>query len=113
MNIFITGGLGHIGSFLMRKINESINTTSITIADSIQTQRYCSLFNLPSSPKYFFIEKNVNKLIKKDFFLNGNIDCVIHLAATTDASGTVDQSEALYKKITWALQKLSFNYAEN
>ena len=97
MNIFITGGLGHIGSFLMRKITESINTTSITIADSIQTQRYCSLFNLPSSPKYLFIEKNVNELIKKDFFLNGNIDCVIHLAATTDASGTVDQSEALYK----------------
>jgi len=97
MNIFITGGLGHIGSFLMRKITESINTTSITVVDSMQTQRYSSLFNLPSSLKHFFIEKNVNELIKKDFFLNGNIDCVIHLAATTDASGTADQSEALFK----------------
>ena len=97
MNLLISGGLGHIGSFLLRNISDSINVNSITIVDSMQTQRYASLFNLPKKPRFFFIEKKVTTLRKRDFFSNEKIDYVIHLAATTDASGTFDQSEELFR----------------
>lgn len=97
MNLLITGGLGHIGSFLMRKINNSIKVSNITIVDSMQTQRYASLFHLPSEPKFTFIEKKVATLSTNDFIINGKVDCVIHLAATTDASGTAHQSEELFQ----------------
>jgi len=95
MNLLITGGLGHIGSFLTRKISESMNVSSITVIDSMQTQRYASLFDLPNKPKISFIEKKVKDLNKKEI-INKRIDHIIHLAATTDASGTLDQSDSLF-----------------
>jgi nucleoside-diphosphate-sugar epimerase len=73
-NILVTGGLGHIGSALIRKLAKHHN---VTVVDNFLTQRYCSLFNL----------KDV-KFIEDSFeCVNlGGIDTVIHLAAITDAS---------------------------
>lgn len=95
MRFIVTGGLGHIGSQFIRELPTLGVKTEIVIIDDLSTQRYCSLFNLPRDVEYSFIEENVKKLQWKDL-LKGT-DAVIHLAATTDAAGTVDKPDLVYQ----------------
>ena len=97
MKILITGGLGHIGSYLIKNLIHELQVSKIIIVDSLATQRYSSLFNLPLIPKIEYIEKKVTEINPADISRTGDIDCVVHLAATTDASGNLDNSEALFK----------------
>jgi UDP-glucose 4-epimerase len=97
MKLLITGGLGHIGSYLIRNLEIKSGVEQITVVDSLQTQRYASLFMLPESPKIFFRDIAVGSLTSKDISAVGLPDCVIHLAATTDASGTVGQKDELFE----------------
>ncbi len=94
MKCVITGALGHIGSALIRKLPDLFDKPSIVMIDDLSTQRYASLFNLPTTASYEFIEGKVQSVdwskILKD------ADVVIHLAAATDASGTADKPEAMY-----------------
>jgi len=85
MNILVTGGLGHIGSYLIRKLPSGYK---ITVVDSLLTQRYCSLFNLNRNIR--FIEKDIDALVEED--LRG-IHVVIHLAAITNAEGSFKNKE--------------------
>ena len=61
--------------------------------DNMMTQRFPSLFNLPSSVKYQFIEGDVSQMNLKSIFTGA--DAVIHLAAITDAAGSIDMAEEL------------------
>ena len=54
-HILVTGGLGHIGSALIRHVSELANVERVTIMDNLLTQRYASLFHLPSGIDYTFI----------------------------------------------------------
>ncbi len=94
MKCVITGALGHIGSALIRKLPDLFDNPSIVMIDDLSTQRYASLFNLPTTASYEFIEGKVQSVdwtkILKD------ADVVIHLAATTDASGTANKPELVY-----------------
>lgn len=67
------------------------------IIDSLLTQRYPTLFNMPSSPEVSFIDKNLNEVTASDVRKFGDFDHLIHLAATTDAAGNASNSEALFK----------------
>ena len=96
MKILITGGLGHIGSYIIKNLVHEFPVSKIIIVDSLATQRYSSLFNLPLTPKIEYIEKKVTEINPADISRTGDIDCVVHLAATTDASGNLDNSEALF-----------------
>lgn len=102
MKILVTGGLGHIGSKLIIDYAKRDDVDSIRILDNLSTQRYCSLFNLPSK-KFEFIEGDIMdiELIKKSM---KDIDVVIHLASITDAPSTINNSELTEKIIyngTW------------
>ena len=44
--IIITGGLGHIGSYLIKKFLEDKNNIHLVIIDNLYSQRYSSLFDL-------------------------------------------------------------------
>ncbi len=79
MRLLITGGCGHIGSYLIRNILNK----KITVVDNLLTQRYTSLFNLPNQIK--FSEMDIDELTVDD--LHGH-DIVLHLAAITDAAGS-------------------------
>ena len=58
MKILITGGLGHIGSYLLENIDKIKFIKKIYIIDNLSTNRYSSLFNLPKTKKKFiFIKK--------------------------------------------------------
>ena len=77
MKILITGGLGHIGSYLLENINKIKHVKKVYIIDNFTTNRYCSLFNLPKTKKKIFFYnkdlslKNALKSFKK-------VDIVVH-----------------------------------
>jgi UDP-glucose 4-epimerase len=87
MNILITGGLGHIGSKLIKKLS-ILEMGNLTIVDNLSTHRYCSLFNLDYPIK--FLDKCISEITVKDL---ETIDVVIHLAAITNAAGSFKNKE--------------------
>lgn len=98
MKILVTGGLGHIGSKLIREYAKRDDIGLIRILDNLSTQRYVSLFDLPINEKIKleFIEGNINdnKVVKNAM---KDIDIVIHLAAITDAISTINNVQMTFK----------------
>lgn len=91
MRIVITGALGHIGSRLIRDLPGAFPDAEIVMLDNLATQRYCSLFNLPESGRYSFIEADVLEADLKPIFTGA--DVVMHLAAITNAAGSFGNAE--------------------
>lgn len=99
MHILITGGLGHIGSNLIRSLADSASVKTITILDNLSTQRYASLFNLPRAVEYTFIEGDVLEPDDINLAMHG-VDAVVHLAAITDAEGSFDNPDLVHT-VNW------------
>lgn len=93
MKIVVTGATGHIGSYIIKDLGVQFPKSKIVIIDNMMTQRYSSLFNLPRSGNYKFIEGDVNNLDLEKLFTGTNI--IIHLAAITDAAGSFDRAKEL------------------
>ena len=91
MKIIVTGAIGHIGSYIIRDLGVFFPDSNIVMIDNLMTQRFPSLFNLPHNVKYQFIEGDVRQMDLGPLF-NG-ADVVIHLAAITDAAGSIDRAE--------------------
>ena len=91
MNILITGALGHIGSYLLRDLPKKFGDLNIIAVDSLLTQRYFSLFNLPKIGNFKFINADITKINLANTL--GEIDYIIHLAAITDASSSFHMKE--------------------
>lgn len=96
MKITVTGGLGHIGSALIRSNLTSLGVKEIVVIDSLSTQRFGSLFNLSQNPKITFIDKFVGLLDSNDLEIIKGSKALIHLAAMTDASGSVYKKDELF-----------------
>ena len=93
--ILVTGGLGHIGSRLIRVLPQYIEDVEIVIYDNLLTQRYCSLFNLPQEAKYSFVNGDIlTNNLEADFW---GVDAVVHLAAITQATESIYQPEVVEK----------------
>ena len=96
MKILITGGLGHIGSYLIENIGKIKFVKKIYVIDNFSTSRYCSLFNLPKTDKkIYFYQKDLaatNEL--KNF---KRTDIVINLASLTDAESSLNIKNKVYK----------------
>ena len=83
MRLIITGGLGHIGSGLLNKINSFKNLKEIIVLDNALRNKKNVLFNLKIKSRIRFIEQDILR-----FDLNGIIktgDILIHFAAITNA----------------------------
>ncbi len=93
MKIIVTGAIGHIGSYIIRDLGKNFPGADIVMIDNMMTQRFPSLFNLPSHANYHFVEGDVSLMDLESVFVNANV--VIHLAAITDAAGSVDKAEEL------------------
>jgi UDP-glucose 4-epimerase len=93
LKIIVTGAIGHIGSYIVRDLGVQFPKAEIIMIDNMMTQRYPSLFNLPTVGNYYFIEGDVNSMDLKTVFYGANV--VIHLAAITDAAGSFDRAEEL------------------
>ena len=96
MKILITGGLGHIGSYLLENIGKIKFIKKIYIIDNLSTNRYSSLFNLPKTKKkIYFYQKDLavpNELINFE-----RTDIVINLASITDAESSLKIKNKVYK----------------
>ncbi len=91
MNILVTGALGHIGSQLIRDLPRLFPGSRLILLDNLSTQRYASLFNLPSGVNYQFVEADI---LTADLpALTAQAEVVIHLAAITDAASSVTKKE--------------------
>ena len=96
MKILITGGLGHIGSYILQNINKIKILRKIYVMDNLSTQRYCSLFSLPKTKKkIFFIEKDLSRKNALNNFQR--VYVVINLASITNAEGSVKIKKKIYK----------------
>lgn len=88
MKIAVTGALGHIGSRLVRELASFRPQDELMLIDNLATQRYASLFGLPASCR--FMEADVTA----PGFEEALAGCfaVVHLAAMTDAAGSIDRA---------------------
>ena len=92
MKIVITGALGHIGSALIRALPDRFSGAEIVMIDNLATLRYPSLFDLPAKAHYRFIEADVRHTDLRPLFKDAHV--AVHLAATTDAAGSVNSPVA-------------------
>jgi len=90
LKLAITGALGHIGSRLIHSLRPGAYD-EVLLIDNMATQRYASLFNLPSGVRFRFVQADVLKADLARLF--EGIDIVIHLAAITNAAGSFDIQE--------------------
>lgn len=93
MKIIITGALGHIGSYLIRRLPDFFKNPEMIMLDNLSTQRYSSLFHLPNTAKYHFIEIDVTQNAEQLSNLFQGADVVIHLAAITNAAASFDNAD--------------------
>ncbi len=90
MKIVVTGALGHIGSHLVRDLPGLIPGVEIVMIDNLMTQRYPSLFGLPADTRYRFVEADITKIDLAPLLAGAH--AVVHLAAITDATGSIDKA---------------------
>ncbi len=91
MKVVVTGALGHIGSYVARDLAGQFPGAEIVMIDNLMTLRYASLFNLPASGRYRFLEADVRSADMCTLLKGAH--AVIHLAAVTDAAGSFDRPE--------------------
>ena len=94
--IIVTGGLGHIGSGLIRHL--IARDYKVICIDNLLTQRVSSLRGLVGNRSFQFIDLDIaakNLLLSK--VLDGQkIDCIVHLAAITNAEASHDKAEEVH-----------------
>jgi UDP-glucose 4-epimerase len=90
MKIIVTGALGHIGSYVIRDLPTHFPGAQIVMIDNMMTQRYPALFNLPATGRYRFLEADITKTDMRPILKGAH--AVIHLAAITDAAGSVGRA---------------------
>ena len=95
MKIVITGALGHIGSHLIRYRPFLESVDEIVLVDDLSTQRFASLFDLPGSTKYRFLQGDVAERLDSDALHGAR--AVIHLAGITDPVGSVQAPAELFR----------------
>lgn len=93
MKILVTGGLGHIGSRLIRAEEFRKRAAHLAVVDNLASERYCSLFNIDPETLLNFSRLDVRVLNATAI---QDTDVVVHLAAQTDATSSLEQREAVF-----------------
>jgi len=91
MTILVTGGLGYLGSRLIRELPDhpAYSGDEICILDNYRQPRFHSLWDLPSYADYSFRDVDIREEEEVRAAVN-DVDTVFHLAAVTNAPETFD-----------------------
>lgn len=102
--LVVTGGLGHIGSRVLRsKVIEGFQ--EIIVIDDLRTQRYCSLFGLYQDNRMKFVFRDLSDVNLDELIDTGTM--VLHLAAITDAAGSFENADIVEKNNFQSLKKVA------
>ena len=94
MKLLITGGLGHIGSFIIKDLARIKKIKKIYLVDNLSNERFNVLFNLKNKKiNFIFGDLKSISLIKK----LPRTNLVIHLASTTNAEKSFENKSYLFK----------------
>jgi UDP-glucose 4-epimerase len=93
LKFVVTGALGHIGSAFVRALPAMRPGAEIVMIDNLGTQRYASLFALPAIGRYRFLDIDVRHADLRPAFEGAHV--VVHLAAKTDAAGSVTDAASV------------------
>lgn len=105
MKFIVTGALGHIGSSFIRALPAVRPGAEVVMIDNLSTQRYASLFGLPPIGRYRFLDLDVCSADLRGYFENAH--AVVHLAAKTDAAGSVNDAAAVEANNFQATEKVA------
>jgi UDP-glucose 4-epimerase len=98
MTTLVTGGLGYLGSRLIRELpdNPRFSQETIRILDNFRQPRFHTLWDLPSYADYEFVEADIRDVNAVREAMEG-VDTVFHLAAITNAPETFDIPEKTWE----------------
>jgi len=94
MTVLVTGGLGYLGSRLIREVPDhpAFAGETVRIMDNYRKPRYNALWDLSSYADYEFVEGDIRNEDDVARAVEG-VDAVFHLAAITNAPETFDIPE--------------------
>lgn len=93
MKILLTGGLGHIGSYLINYLKNIKNIKKIYLVDNLSNDRFDVLFNIKNKRIHFIYGDLTNKNFYKTL---PKADLVIHLASITNAEKSLQYKKNIY-----------------
>ena len=95
MNLLITGCCGHIGSYLVNNIHKIKKIKKCFIVDNFNSTQINSLFNSKKKNNLKFYNLDLTK--KNSLNELNKIDYVIHLASMTNAAGSFNKKNEMYR----------------
>lgn len=90
MKILITGGCGHIGSYLVNFLSKERKIKKIFVADNFQRENFGLLFFQSKKIKFISIDVSNKEFLLR--FKNIDFNAILHLAALTNAEASLNNS---------------------
>lgn len=103
--IVVCGALGHIGSRFIRTLPDQYPGAQVALLDNLSTQRYVSLYGLPSHGHYRFHELDVLNADLAPVFEGAGV--VLQLAAITTAAGSFEIREKIERENYLATERVA------